>query len=97
VLKLSWLHAEQCVLTSWLCCSHPHSVIMAMLLTPTHSSKLQRAPAICLASANEAGILYTTCHGVGPPTWCTYGMRLFGTPMGCSPISPDGCAPTGLK
>ena len=26
-----------------------------------------------------------------------YGDRLFGIPFGSSPISPEGCAPTGLK
>ena len=26
-----------------------------------------------------------------------YGIRLFGIPFGSSPISPDLCAPTGLK
>ena len=29
--------------------------------------------------------------------WVMNGTRLFGTPRGSSPISADGCAPTGLK
>jgi hypothetical protein len=36
-------------------------------------------------------------HEDTPPTCWMYGIRLLGIPTGCSPRSPLGCAPTGLK
>ena len=56
--------------------------ILASILVPAVSRALESARRVsCASNMRQIG----------------QGMRLFGTPCGCSPIKPLGCAPIGLK